>query len=229
MRQLLAILFYVTVTSATAQQSDDAKVQVGVMVGIAVTTIDGPIVDHYAKRPTGFLQKRKGMAASVSVRYNFTKRIYGEFALGYFQKGGWFLHSGYVDDIVMPVNYLNIPVIVGFRTSTVSPVTLSPELGMSLGILINCNEPGCLNLDDTFQCCGPSPTTKDEYGVLYDIQSPISLVGGARLDVKVTNDMQVSGRFRYYDDINFFFGNEKDFSISGKGFSAEVGLLYKVK
>ena len=228
-RFLLTSLILFPVSFTSGQDSESGKIQIGISAGYANTTVTGSIVDHYEKRPAGALERRGGYTASLSFRYHFTGLLYSEVGFGYYQKGGYFFESGYVDDIVMPVNYLNIPVVFGVRSTNEGPVHFTAEAGTSFDIRLSCNEPGCLNLDDTFQCCGPSPTTKDQIGVTFGIRNPISLIYGFGVEVKVSEDVQATGRFRYFDDINYFFGDRKEFSISGTGLSVELGAKYRIK
>jgi hypothetical protein len=230
-RYFFTTLLALTVFSSYAQDEQEKArrtVLLGFGAGYTSTSIKGPIVDHYAKRPTGRQDGRQAYNFSISLKCDINKWLFFESGLGYFPKGGYFKKSGYVDDIIMPVNYINIPVIIGLRPLNQGVLNFSGELGLSYDIRVGCNEPGCLNLDDTFQCCGPPPTTKDEVGVNFDIQNPIAVVGGASVDLNLSKGVQATGRFRYFDDINYFFGNKKDFSISGSGYSIEFITRFKI-
>jgi hypothetical protein len=225
-RNLLIALLVLSALMINAQDSPYKYLQLGVEGGITNTTIEGPIVDHYEKQGGGDFSRRKGFNSSIFLRWSFAKHFYSEFALGYYQKGGWYRNSPYVNDIIMPVNYLNIPLVIGVRGITAKWVKVSGEAGIAYDILIDCKDEGCLNLDKTFSY--PAPDTEGSYGTTFEIKNPISVVYGLRIEVRITEDMSVSGKLRAYDDLNYFFGNQEDFSISGKGYSFEFGVMYKI-
>lgn len=203
-----------------------AQVQVGFSAGYTNTTIKGTMVDHYESRTDDGITRRNGFNFSLALRWRLNDLLHLETGAGFFQKGGSVYKSGFVDDLIMTGNYIDIPLVIGIRTPGRS-FHLVGEAGASYGIMLNCQGRGCYNVDRTFTF--PAPLTNlDEPGKTFDIKNPIAIVYGGGFELEPGEDVTFIARARFYNDVNYFFGNKKDFSVSGSGMAIELGVRFRV-
>jgi hypothetical protein len=217
------------------QDDKPAKFLVGFNLSYARTKIKGTLVEHYKNHSINNNNKdvedRKTINASVSVRWMPLSFLYLETGAGFYQKGGYYRNTNYMDNLIMSGNYLDIPTMLGLRTPK-GPLYLFGEIGVSYGVMLGCKGKGCYNLDRTYSPSSwqpPQPVDLDKPGKVFDIQNPLAVIYGGGLEIDLNENMKLVTRVRVYDDLNYFFGNTKDFSIAGKGGSLEAGMRFRVK
>ena len=127
MKQIYFIILLLTITSLTGFAQ---RFEGGVLVGLNASQVDG---DNYS----GY--RKPGIALGGYVQTNLSRTIYAGMELKFAQKGSRNIDSLATDGqikYIMRLNYVDLPVYLGFRTSE----RISLLVGVSPGYLISGRE-----------------------------------------------------------------------------------------
>lgn len=210
----------------------------GFQVGMSNTTlegsiIDGQITDHFGNKD-GELKNRNGINLGFVLKHEFLSFIYIKTGLNYLQKGGKVVGSRYVHNVSAKLNYLNLPLVVGFQPinfRTTGNVNLGIEAGTSFNLLLG---------KDTKSLEAYYENRAAEYRPdEIENNDPIDIFWGANLEVKLNKKINLFLNYRQFKDIKEFYkvvykfeddGKEitNSADISSKGSVITTGLLFNV-
>ena len=217
-------------------EKDRSSLLLGGHIGLNHTTVEGLLVDNHVSfngRTRGKIYNRTGINISFLLKYDVRKYIFLKTGIGYFQKGAY-VESTLIQNFNAQVNYLNIPLIVGVQIPLNNQTSLAAESGISLNSQVGCKGEGCLDLEDTFT------PGRDPGPQLFTTKSPMDFLIGIVAEHKLPNSNRLFISCRYFKDLSYFYGSDKDLRFSGvekpdadfsathKGFSLIAGMLFPI-
>ncbi len=242
MKGIIAIIICSLITQMAFSQRmlERNELYVGGSIGMNRTTLEGPLIDNhlvFAGRTRGELIPRRGFSAFIYAKYIPVRFVYLKTGFGYFQKGGE-TNSNLIRDVIAPVNYFTVPLLLGLSPLSGHKFRIAFETGISFNFFDTCNEEGCLDVERTYR----SPYNPETDPDIFKVRNPAHWMVGVTTEFEFNSNFVVFVNYMAFKDLDFFYGIEEgeqtvfndgipsvidaeEFSATHKGNSISMGVF----
>ncbi len=215
----------VSMDTASLRHKRKIPVYLSIGVGKSNTTLKGSQVDfHLEDNPPGqnvYIEPLESTSIFLQAKIELANCFFLKPGLAYLQKGGEEINGRFTYDLKAHINYLSIPVLVGFQPinfSNTRNLSISVEGGITSNIELSSDKE---NL--TKGLFPGTPVTMNESILSYQI--------GANVEIKITDRFVLFGNYTKFKDMDNFF--ERTFGgitydIRSEGFTVSGGLMIKL-
>lgn len=217
MKLRLTILFLlIGFNTIIAQRQPATRGFIGVKFGLAHYTLDGSEAD-LRTRGSAVVHARSGVEVGALAKIEFYGLVYLKTEVNYLQKGGHIKGGGWLYQDPVEVNYLNMPVLLGFTPGKSKRIAFSVEGGFSLNKLRSSINTYSQDIVSSY-----SSVTNN---------SIWSYVAGAEFSFDLSRQFQIFLNYRFSKDLDFFHARQSSqsrpsYELWNKGESVTLGVYY---